>query len=36
MNQLHSKSVVVGVDGSRAAVNAAKWAIPSLSPKALR
>jgi nucleotide-binding universal stress UspA family protein len=27
MNQLHSKSVVVGVDGSQAAVNAAKWAI---------
>ncbi|MCV7099007.1 universal stress protein [Mycobacterium palustre] len=27
MNQLHSKSVVVGIDGSQAAVNAAKWAI---------
>lgn len=27
MNQLDSKSVVVGVDGSQAAVNAAKWAI---------
>ena len=27
MNQLHSKSVVVGVDGSHAAVNAAKWAV---------
>jgi hypothetical protein len=27
MNQLDSKSVVAGVDGSQAAVNAAKWAI---------
>jgi nucleotide-binding universal stress UspA family protein len=27
MNQLHSKSVVVGVDGSQAGVNAAKWAV---------
>lgn len=27
MNQLHSKSVVVGIDGSQAAVNAAKWAV---------
>lgn len=27
MNQLHAKSVVVGVDGSQAAVNAAKWAV---------
>jgi len=27
MNQLDSKSVVVGVNGSKAAVNAAKWAI---------
>ncbi len=27
MNQLDSKSVVVGVNGSQAAVNAAKWAI---------
>jgi nucleotide-binding universal stress UspA family protein len=27
MNQLHSKSVVVGVDGSPAAIGAAKWAI---------
>jgi nucleotide-binding universal stress UspA family protein len=27
MNQLHSKSVVVGIDGSQAAVNTAKWAI---------
>jgi nucleotide-binding universal stress UspA family protein len=27
MNQLHSKSVVVGIDGSKAAVNAAKWAV---------
>ena len=27
MDQLHSKSVVVGVDGSQAAVNAAKWAV---------
>ena len=27
MDQLHSKSVVVGIDGSQAAVNAAKWAI---------
>jgi nucleotide-binding universal stress UspA family protein len=27
MNQLHSKSIVVGIDGSQAAVNAAKWAI---------
>jgi nucleotide-binding universal stress UspA family protein len=27
MNQLYSKSVVVGVDGSPAAVNAAKWAV---------
>jgi hypothetical protein len=27
MNQLQSKSVVVGVDGSQAAVNAAKWAV---------
>jgi nucleotide-binding universal stress UspA family protein len=27
MNPLHSKSVVVGVDGSQAAVNAARWAV---------
>ncbi|KBZ62266.1 universal stress protein [Mycobacterium colombiense] len=27
MNQLHSKSVVVGIDGSQAGVNAAKWAV---------
>ncbi len=27
MNQLQSKSVVVGVDGSKAAINAAKWAV---------
>ena len=27
MNQLHSKSVVVGIDGSQAAANAAKWAV---------
>lgn len=27
MNQLQSKSVVVGIDGSQAAVNAARWAI---------
>ena len=27
MNELDSKSVVVGVNGSQAAVNAAKWAI---------
>jgi nucleotide-binding universal stress UspA family protein len=27
MNQLHSKSVVVGIDGSQAAVNAAKCAV---------
>jgi len=27
MNQLQSKSVVVGIDGSQAAVNAAKWAV---------
>jgi nucleotide-binding universal stress UspA family protein len=27
MDQLHSKSVVVGIDGSQAAVNAAKWAV---------
>ena len=27
MNQLDAKSVVVGVNGSQAAVNAAKWAI---------
>lgn len=27
MNQLHSKSVVVGIDGSPAGVNAAKWAV---------
>jgi nucleotide-binding universal stress UspA family protein len=27
MNQLDAKSVVVGVNGSKAAVNAAKWAI---------
>ena len=27
MDQLHPKSVVVGVDGSHAAVNAAKWAV---------
>jgi nucleotide-binding universal stress UspA family protein len=27
MNQLHCKSVVVGVDGSQAAISAAKWAI---------
>ncbi|EFG75874.1 universal stress family protein [Mycobacterium parascrofulaceum ATCC BAA-614] len=27
MSQLHAKAVVVGVNGSRAAVNAAKWAI---------
>jgi nucleotide-binding universal stress UspA family protein len=27
MNQLHCKSVVVGVDGSKAAISAAKWAI---------
>jgi nucleotide-binding universal stress UspA family protein len=27
MDPLHSKSVVVGIDGSQAAVNAAKWAV---------
>jgi nucleotide-binding universal stress UspA family protein len=27
MSQLHCKSVVVGVDGSKAAISAAKWAI---------
>ena len=27
MDQLHSKSVVVGIDGSQAAVNAAKSAV---------
>ena len=27
MDQMHSKSVVVGIDGSQAAVNAAKWAV---------
>ncbi|MEB3981539.1 universal stress protein [Mycobacterium sp. 663a-19] len=27
MNRLHAKSVVVGIDGSQAAVNAAKWAV---------
>jgi nucleotide-binding universal stress UspA family protein len=27
MNQLDAKSVVVGINGSQAAVNAAKWAI---------
>src|SRR6516225_927758 len=27
MNRLQSKSVVVGIDGSQAAVNAAKWAV---------
>jgi nucleotide-binding universal stress UspA family protein len=27
MDQLHSKSVVVGIDGSQAAVNAAKTAV---------
>ena len=27
MKQLQSKSVVVGIDGSQAAVNAAKWAV---------
>ena len=27
MNQLDAKSVVVGVNGSQAAVSAAKWAI---------
>ncbi len=27
MDQLHSRSVVVGIDGSQAAVNAAKWAV---------
>jgi nucleotide-binding universal stress UspA family protein len=27
MKQLQSKSAVVGIDGSQAAVNAAKWAV---------
>lgn len=27
MNQPHSKSVVVGIDGSQAGINAAKWAV---------
>ncbi len=27
MSQLHAKSVVVGIDGSQAAVNVAKWAV---------
>jgi len=27
MNELHTKSVVVGIDGSQAAVGAAKWAV---------
>jgi nucleotide-binding universal stress UspA family protein len=27
MNELHAKSVVVGVDGSQASVNAARWAV---------
>jgi len=27
MNELHAKSVVVGIDGSQAAINAARWAI---------
>ncbi len=27
MNQMHAKSVVVGVDGTQAAVNAARWAV---------
>ncbi len=27
MDLPHSKSVVVGIDGSQAAVNAAKWAV---------
>ena len=27
MNQLHSKSVIVGIDGSQAGVNAARWAV---------
>ena len=35
MNQLHSKSVVVGIDGSQAAVNAAKWAIDEAKSRQL-
>ncbi|BBX97053.1 universal stress protein [Mycobacterium lacus] len=35
MNQLHAKSVVVGVDGSQAAVNAAEWAIVEATSRQL-
>jgi hypothetical protein len=34
VNQLQPKSVVVGVDGSKAALNAAKWAVDeAISPQ---
>jgi nucleotide-binding universal stress UspA family protein len=35
MDQLHCKSVVVGVDGSQAAISAAKWAIDEAISRAL-
>jgi nucleotide-binding universal stress UspA family protein len=33
MDELHSKSVVVGIDGSQAAVRAAKWAVDEASSR---
>jgi nucleotide-binding universal stress UspA family protein len=36
MNQLDAKSVVVGVNGSQAAVNAAKWAIDEALSRQMR
>ena len=36
MDLPHSKTVVVGIDGSQAAVNAAKWAVDGAISRRIR